>query len=111
MVDINPVNPVLFVMLVAGYFAALIYFEKNHCKRAFISNDEYLSSLAMARRCSVYDLFLCSGVDWRFSKSKIETDFRDYLNTGNIPHYVASYAKQNIRPEEVKTLRQISRLW
>jgi hypothetical protein len=33
------------------------------------------------------------------------------LNTGHIPHYVASYAKQNIRPEEVKTLRRISRLW
>jgi len=105
------INSVFLVMLVAGYFAALVYFEKNHCQRAFISYDEYLSSLAMVRRCSVYDLFLCSGVDWKFSNSKIETDFSDYLKTGHIPHYVASYAKQNIRPEDVKSLRRISRLW
>jgi hypothetical protein len=105
------INPVLLVMLVAGYFAALVYLENNHCKRAFISNDEYLSSLAMVRRCSVYELFHYSGVDWKFSNSKIETDFSDYLKTGHIPHYVANYAKQNIRPDEVKSLRRISRLW
>ena len=94
-----------------GYFAALAYFENNYCKRAFISNDEYLSSLAMVRRCSVYDLFRCSGVDWRFSNSKIETDFNDYLKNGQIPNYVVNYVKQNIRPEDVKSLRRISRLW
>ena len=104
-------DAVFYVMLIAGYFAALAYFENTHCKRAFISNDEYLSSLATVRQCSVYDLFRLSGVDWRFSKSKIETDFSDYLKTGHIPHYVASYAKQNIRPEDVKSLRLTSRLW
>jgi hypothetical protein len=105
------INPTLLVVLVMGYFAALAYFENNYCKRAFISNDEYLSSLAMVRRCSVYDLFRCSGVDWRFSNSKIETDFNDYLKNGQIPNYVVNYVKQNIRPEDVKSLRRISRLW
>lgn len=105
------INPTLLVVLVMGYFVALAYFENNYCKRAFISNDEYLSSLAMVRRCSVYDLFRCSGVDWRFSNSKIETDFNDYLKNGQIPNYVVNYVKQNIRPEDVKSLRRISRLW
>jgi len=104
-------NAVPYVMLVVGYFAALAYFENTHCKRAFISNDEYLASLARVRQCSVYDLFRFSGVDWRFSNSKIETDFNAYLKTGHIPQYVVNYVKQNIRPEDVKSLRLISRLW
>ena len=104
-------NAVPYVMLIVGYFAALAYFENTYCKRAFISNDEYLASLAMVRQCSVYDLFRFSGVDWRFSNSKIETDFKAYLKTGQIPQYVINYVKQNIRPEDVKSLRITSRLW
>jgi hypothetical protein len=103
-------DAVFFVMLVVAYFAALAYFENAHCNKAFISNDEYLACLARVRQCSVYDLFRCSGVDWRFSNSKIEADFNSYLKTEHIPHYVVNYVKQNIRPEEVKTLRRISRL-
>jgi hypothetical protein len=104
-------NAVFLIMLVVAYFAALAYFENTYCKKAFISNDEYLASLAMVRQCSVYDLFHCSGADWRFSNSKIETDFKAYLKTGHIPQYVVNYVKQNIRSEDVKSLRRISRLW
>jgi hypothetical protein len=104
-------NAVLFVMLVLGYFAALAYFEKKYSKKAFISNDEYLTSLAIVRQCSVYDLFQRSGVDWRFSNSKTEADFKAYLKTGHIPQYVVNYVKQNIRSEDVKSLRLTGRLW
>ncbi|MGE5255669.1 MAG: hypothetical protein ACM3KE_03305 [Hyphomicrobiales bacterium] len=102
---------IFFVMLVSAYFAALAYFEKEHCKNAYISNDEFLTSLAIVRQCSVYDLFQCAGVDWRFSNSKIETDFKAYLKTGHIPQYVVAYVKQNIRPDDVKSLRLTGRLW
>jgi hypothetical protein len=102
---------ILFVMLVMLYFAGLSYFNNRYSKQAFISNDEYLSSLAIIRQCSVYDLFVRSGVDWRFSSSKIESDFKSYLECGHIPHYVVSYVKQNIHSDEVKSLRRISRLW
>jgi hypothetical protein len=105
------ISAVFLIMLVVAYFAALAYFENAYCKKAFISNDEYLASLARVRQCSVYDLFRLSGVDWRFSNSKTETDFKAYLRTGHIPQYVVNYAKQNIRPEDVKSLRLISRLW
>lgn len=102
---------IFFVTLVMAYFAALAYFENQHCKKAFISNDEFLSSLAVVRQCSVYDLFRSSGMEWRFSNSKVDSDFTSYLKTGHIPHYVISYVKQNIRVEEVKSLRRVSRLW
>ena len=105
------ISAVFLIMLVVAYFAALAYFENAYCKKAFISNDEYLASLARVRQCSVYDLFRLSGVDWRFSNSKIETDFKAYLKTGQIPQYVINYVKQNIRPEDVKSLRITSRLW
>jgi hypothetical protein len=103
-------DAIFFVMLVVAYFAALAYFENAHCKKAFISNDEYLACLARVRQCSVYDLFRCSGADWRFSNLKIETDFSSYLKTGYIPQYVINYVKQNIKPEEVKLLRRTNRL-
>lgn len=104
-------NAIMLVMLVMIYFAALSYFNNRHSKNAFISNDEFLASLAVVRQCSVYDLFRCSGVEWRFSGSKIESDFTSYLKTGHIPHYVVNYVKQNIRVDEVKSLRRVSRLW
>jgi hypothetical protein len=98
-------------MLVMAYFAALSYLENQHSKKAFISNDEFLASLAIVRKCSVYDLFVRSGEEWRFSTSKIETDFKTYIRAGNIPHYVVNYVKKNIRPEDVKSLRRVGRLW
>jgi hypothetical protein len=104
-------NAVLLVLLVLAYFAALAYFEREYCRKAFISNDEYLASLAIVRQCSVYDLFQRSGVDWRFSNSKTEADFKLYLKTGHIPQYVVNYVKQNIRSEDVKSLRRTSSLW
>jgi hypothetical protein len=102
---------VLFVMLVMAYFAALSFLENQHSKRAYISNDEFLASLAIVRKCSVYDLFIHSAGEWRFSSSKVDSDFKNYVKTGHIPHYVVNYVKQNIRPEEVKSLRRIGRLW
>jgi hypothetical protein len=102
---------IFFVMLVMAYFAALSFLENQHSKKAFISNDEFLASLAIVRKCSVYDLFVRSGGEWRFSTSKIETDFKAYIETGHIPHYVVDYVKKNIRPEDVKSLRRVGRLW
>jgi hypothetical protein len=102
---------IFFVTLVMAYFAALSFIENQHAKTAFISNDEFLDSLAQVRKCSVYDLFVTSGGEWRFSNYKIETDFSSYLKTGDIPHYVISYVKQHIRPDDVKSLRRVGRLW
>ena len=102
---------IFFVTLVMAYFAALSFLENQHSKKAFISNDEFLASLAIVRQCSVYDLFVCSGMEWRFSHSKIETDFSSYLKTGHIPHYVVNYVKKNIGSEDVKSLRRVGRLW
>jgi hypothetical protein len=104
-------NAIMLVMLVMIYFAGLSYLNNRHSRTAFISNDEFLTSLAMVRQCSVYELFQSSGVEWRFSNSKIETDFKSYLKTGHIPHYVVNYVKQNIRSEDVKLLRRVSRPW
>jgi hypothetical protein len=102
---------IFFVTLVMAYFAALSFLENQHAKKAFISNDEFLASLAIVRKCSVYDLFVRSGGEWRFSTSKVENDFKSYVKTGHIPHYVVNYVKQHIRPEEVKSLRRLGRLW
>jgi hypothetical protein len=102
---------IFFVMLVMAYFAMLSFLENQHSKKAYISNDEFLASLAIVRKCSVYELFVRSGGEWRFSSSKIEADFQSYLKAGHIPHYVVNYVKQNIRPEDVKLLRRIGRLW
>jgi hypothetical protein len=102
---------IIFVMLVMAYFATLSFLENQHSKKAYISNDEFLASLAIVRQCSVYDLFICSGLEWRFSTSKIETDFSYYLKTGHIPHYVVRYVKKNIGSEDVKSLRRVGRLW
>ncbi|MFO7707676.1 MAG: hypothetical protein R6V84_05840 [Desulfobacterales bacterium] len=76
-----------------------------------IREDEYLACLAMARQCSVYRLFQSAGADWRFSQTKIDSDFAHYLREGFIPSYVIRFSRQNVTPDDVKMYCLMSRGW
>lgn len=101
----------LFVILTAIYFAVQTYASKRYAKNRIVSDDEYLSCLAMVRQCSAYDVFRLAGDVWNFSNSKIDGDFGSYLRNGGIPHYVATFAKKNVRPEDLKMHSALMKRW
>ena len=104
-------EPVSLVMLTLVYLAARICWDRRRARRRFFSDDDALNGLAMARQCSAYDLFMQAGHQWGFSTSKSTGDFNRYLRSGCIPRYVAGFARENIRPEEVQAYAQLTRRW
>lgn len=100
-----------FLLLTAFYFIGAAVVDKHTARCRAIRDDEYLSCLAMARQCSVYQVFQSAGADWRFSNAKIDSDFVHYLREGCIPRYVTRFSKNNVTPEDVKMYRLMSRGW
>jgi len=101
----------LLLILTAIYFAVQTYATKRYAKNRLVSDDEYLSCLAMVRQCSAYDIFRLAGDVWNFSNSKIDGDFGSYLRGGGIPHYVATFARKNVRPEDLKVHSAFMKRW
>ena len=91
------IKALIFVVLAFCYIALKNYFE-GRLLREYENSDEYcLSSLAVARKCSVYDIFRKAAEEWNFSDGKVENDFRSYLRTGDIPHYISTYVRKHTR--------------
>ncbi|RPJ75346.1 MAG: hypothetical protein EHM15_03770 [Desulfobacteraceae bacterium] len=104
-------EPVSLVLLTLVYLAGRICWDRRHARRRYVSDDDALSGLAMARQCSAYDVFIQAGRQWGFSASKTTGDFNRYLRSGFIPRYVAGFARANIRPEEVQAYAQLTKGW
>lgn len=104
-------EPVSLVMLTLVYLAARICWDRRHARRRFVSDDDALNGLAMARQCSVYDLFMQAGRQWGFSSAKSAGDFNRYLRSGLIPRYVVGFVRENIHPDEVKAYDHLTRRW
>ncbi|MCU0561139.1 MAG: hypothetical protein MUD16_13225 [Desulfobacterales bacterium] len=108
---ISTAEGIFFTLLTALYFLAAALVDKRTARCRAIREDEYLSCLAMARQCSVYQVFRSAGADWRFSAAKIDSDFAYYLREGFIPRYVVRFSKSHVTPEDVKMYCLMSRGW
>jgi len=84
------------------YIGIRNYLTSRSLKKADRSDEELLSTLAMVRRCSTFDVFASAGAEWNFSEQKIRQDFQQYLKTGEIPRYVSAYARQNVTESDLK---------
>jgi hypothetical protein len=89
-------------VLAVVYIAARNYLSSRSLKKSNRSDEELLSTLAMVRRCSSFDMFKAAGEEWNFSEGKIQADFQVYLRTGDIPRYVATYARNNVTEADLK---------
>jgi len=90
------VKAIILVLLTVCYIILKNYLEGRFLKKYEQSDEFCLSTLALARRCSVYDIFRAGAEEWGFSDVKIEDDFRMYLRTGDIPHYITTYVRQHV---------------
>ena len=87
----------IFICLAALYGALKIFLERRLAPLDALGAEGDLTDVAFACGCSVYALFQRAGQRWRFSKAKIERDFKTYLNQGEIPGYVRLYIKAQPR--------------
>lgn len=110
-VMISTPEGVFFLLLAVLYFFGASVADKRLARCRSIRDDEYLSCLAMARRCSVYQVFKSAGDEWRFSQSKIDSDFAQYLREGFLPRYVIRFSRKNVTPEDLRMYCLMSRGW
>jgi hypothetical protein len=81
----------VFIVLAGLYCGLKIFLERRLAPLDVLGAEGDLADVAFASGCSAYDLFQLAGQRWCFSPSKIEGDFKAYLNRGDIPGYVRLY--------------------
>lgn len=97
----------VFICLAVLYGGLKIVLEARLAPMDVIGNDMDLADLAFANGCGVYDLFQRAGQHWRFSQTKIKTDFKNYLNRGDIPGYVLMYIKSQPKHARDRTYSKL----
>ncbi|MGA6927623.1 MAG: hypothetical protein WBY88_18180 [Desulfosarcina sp.] len=85
---------IVFICLAAVYAVMKVALEKRLAPLETLGEEGDLSDVAFSTGCSVYTLFQRAGEMWQFSRSKVENDFKSYLNTGEIPGYVRLFIKE-----------------
>jgi hypothetical protein len=89
-------------LVAVAYIGIRNYLTNRSLKKENRSDEELLSTLAMTRRSNAFEVFKAAGEEWNFSKTKIQNDFHQYLTRGDIPRYVADYARRNVTDADLK---------
>lgn len=95
----------IFIGLTVIFAAGKIILEKRLAPIDASGDERRLSDLAFSRGCSVYELFRQAGAVWRFSRAKIDQDFKAYIASGRIPPYLQAFLKQS--DAHAKTYQQL----
>ena len=89
------VNTLIIFGLALAYALLKVYLEKRWAPLDDVGDDRHLADLAFACGCSVFEIFRSAGGPWKFSDQKTHSDFRRYLQAGEIPPYVVTYVQQH----------------
>jgi len=91
----------IFLIIIALCYVILrMYLKKRFIKTRSLSDEEYLTNLTLKRGVSAYKIFHVAGKSWNQSESKIEDNFKYYLKSGDLPHYVRDYVRKNIKSQD-----------
>jgi len=90
-------HPVVFIAIALVFALLKVVLEKRLAPLDAIGEERQLGDLAYDRGCSVYDLFKEAGAKWKFSKTKIDWDFKQYLQHEHIPAYLQDYMREYIK--------------
>ena len=103
----KPVNENIWFMagltaIAVAYIVIRNYLTNRSLKKENRSDEELLSTLAMIQKSNALEVFKAAGGEWNFSEGKIRRDFQQYLTRGDIPRYVADYARRNVTDADLK---------
>ena len=85
----------IFIGLALVFAVGKVILERRWAPLDAAGDERRLGDMAFAMGCSVYDLFAQAGAAWNFSQAKIDADFKDYVRSERIPHYLHAYLQQN----------------
>jgi hypothetical protein len=67
--------------------------EKYFFSKKQFGEEENLSFLSRLLNTSEYNIFMMSSEKWSIGSAQVEDDFKNYLTTGRMPHYVRDYIR------------------
>jgi hypothetical protein len=94
------ISMLTFIGLAGLYGVLKIILERRLAPLDVANEEADLADVAFSSGCSVYALFHQAGVVWPFSTDRIQSDFKNYLHTGDIPGYVRQFVKT--QPTQVR---------
>jgi len=87
--DLFSHNPELVYMITGfGAFIILSLVVEVIIRRRRKTEPESLSSEALRREMSEFDLFMESASLWNIKKERVDHDFNVYLRDGSLPFYI-----------------------
>ncbi len=90
----------LSMLVIAIIGTIFIYVVEKKLSGRKRLDQEKIFDLARSMDCSEYDIFEKAGETWNFSENKIKEDFKSYLSSNELPHYVASYVREREKNDE-----------
>lgn len=90
----------LSMLIIAVIGTIVIYVVEKKLMGRKKTDQEMIFDLARSMDCSEYDIFVKAGEPWNFSEYKIKEDFKRYLSSNELPHYVATYVREHERDVE-----------
>jgi crotonobetainyl-CoA:carnitine CoA-transferase CaiB-like acyl-CoA transferase len=96
----------IYILLPVFYLILKRYLDQRIIKKKPSSDEDWLAGIALQRKCSEFDVFQCAGAQWRIAATQIAKDFKHFLNTAEMPHYVRDYVRKH-RPDRNPAVRDV----
>jgi hypothetical protein len=84
----------LLPLAVLCYFELLRRLDRRWSSRTPLTDAERLAILARRRAVSEHEIFHLAAEGWTVAGTQVESDFKAYLNDGDLPHYVRDYLRR-----------------
>jgi len=84
----------LAILAVLAYFELMRRLDRYWANRNPMTDEERLWNHARNQGISEHEIFKRAATGWTLGPHKADADFKAYLKTGILPHYVRDYLRK-----------------
>ena len=85
---------VLYILAALLYFEVMRLLDKYWARKTPLSDEERLWNHARNQGISEHEVFKRAAATWTLNPQKADADFKTYLKTDVLPHYVRDYLRK-----------------
>ncbi len=86
--------PFIYPALAFVYLQLIRYLDKRFSRKRPLTNEEFLTKMALVLDCTEHDIFLRAAREWHVPPYRVDWDFTVYLQEGLLPHYVNDFIRK-----------------
>jgi len=85
---------ILAILAALGYFELMRRIDRHWANRTPLSDEERLWNHARNQGISEHEVFNRAAAGWSLGPQTADVDFKVYLQSGDLPHYVRDYLRK-----------------